>query len=402
MLAAACAGLLAGTQQNRAGSRAHRPAAAPELPPVQRIAAGGYAGYALLADGHVWAWGDDLEGQIGRAGAWRFRSSPVEVRGIADAVAIAGGGNTAYAVDRGGAVWAWGDDSVHELGDSRESARQRPVRVPTPAGIVAVAGGMLSAYALRRDGTVWAWGENAVGQLGTTGSQDARGTPRPVERLTGVVAIAAGASDGYALTADGTVWAWGDNSLGQLGAAACTAAQAAAARTRCPAAGVPVRIRGLTGVAAIAAGADTGYALRRDGTVWAWGDGTFGALGGGGRRRSVDPVRVAGLEHVDAIGAGSASAYAVLHDGSVWAWGRGVDGELGNGVFSASAVPRRVLAPAAARQVEAGGAMAYMLDRDGRVWAWGGGLYGQLGNGHRLNLAVPTEVLKLGPRSPTI
>jgi alpha-tubulin suppressor-like RCC1 family protein len=369
-------------------------------PPVAKLAAGGYAGYASLTDGHVWAWGDDMEAQLGhRTGrAGPFSTTPVEIPGLAHVVAVAGGANTAYALKRGGTVWAWGDDSEHELGDAGESPRHRPVRVRTPSGVVAIAAGMFAAYALRRDGTVWAWGENAVGQLGTSGSDTARGTPQRVQHLTGIVAIAAGAGDGYALARDGTVWAWGDGSLGQLGAGGCTATQAAALHSHCPAPGVPVRVRGLGGVAAIAAGANTGYALRRDGTVWAWGDGSFGALGGGAKRPSTrGPLRVSGLSHVHTIAAGSASAYAVVLDGTVRAWGRGIDGELGDGSFADSRIPRRVLGLTDAVQVAGGGAMGYALDRRGRLWAWGGGFYGQLGNGQRLDLDVPTQVLGLGP-----
>jgi alpha-tubulin suppressor-like RCC1 family protein len=396
-----------GAPGHRGGARAAASGAhgrrATRRPPVLKIAAGGFAGYAVLADGRVWAWGDDLEGQIGRAGAWQSRSTPVEVPGIANVVAVAGGGNTGYALQRGGAVWAWGDDSVRELGDSSESPRHTPTRVHTPGGIAAIAAGMFSAYALRQDGTVWAWGDNAVGQLGISEIIAARGRPRPVQRLTGMVAIAAGASDGYALTRNGTVWAWGDGSLGQLGAAGCAAGGPAADRSRCPAPGVPVRIRGLTGVTAIAAGANTGYALRRDGTVWAWGDSSFGALGAATKRAFLErPERVVGLQDVDSIGAGSSTGYAVLRDGSVWAWGRGVDGELGDRVFADSAVPRPVLGLTGARRVVGGGAMAYALDRQRRIWAWGGGLYGQLGNGYRLSLAQPTQVLRLSPLAATL
>jgi hypothetical protein len=79
-------------------------------PAVAAIAAGGFAGYEVLSDGRVWAWGDDLEGQIGTAGRWRWGSSPVLVRAVAHVVAVAGGENSAYAIERGGTVWAWGDD----------------------------------------------------------------------------------------------------------------------------------------------------------------------------------------------------------------------------------------------------------------------------------------------------
>ncbi len=398
---AGCAGLFsnAGSHRARTSSVA---AGAPggasvRVPPVAGVSAGGYAGYVVLGDGHVWAWGDGLEGQLGRGGASGLRTTPVKVPGIANVVAVTGGANTAYALQRGGRVWAWGDDAEDELGDAGGHAGKTPVEVHVPGRIVSIAAGMFSAYALRRDGKVWAWGENSVGQLGKTGAEVASGTPRPVARLSGVAAVAAGAGDGYALRRDGHVWAWGEDSFGQLGTGGCSAARAIRPDgSPCPAAGVPVQVQGLGVVTAIAAGANTGYALRRDGTVWAWGDNSFGALGAGTRRSSTQrPVRVAGLEHVAAIAAGSNTGYAVLRDGSVRAWGRGTDGELGDGHFSDRGVPGRVLGLAGTAQVTGGGAMGYALDRRGRVWAWGSGFYGQLGNGQRLTLSQPTLVLKI-------
>jgi alpha-tubulin suppressor-like RCC1 family protein len=157
-----------------------------------------------------------------------------------------------------------------------------------------------------------------------------------------------------------------------------------------------VEIQGLCGVTAIAAGADTAYALCRDGSVWAWGDDSFGALGSLIRRQFADqPTRVRRLAHVVAIAAGSYTAYAVLRDGSVWAWGRGIDGELGDGNTTNRAMPTRVLTRAPVVQVQGGGAMAYALDREGQIWAWGSGLYGQLGNGYRVSLDQPTRVLNV-------
>jgi alpha-tubulin suppressor-like RCC1 family protein len=314
---------------------------------------------------------------------------------VTEVVMVAGGANTAYALQRGGAVWAWGDDSVDELGDTGAPSRARAVRIRLPGGIVSIAAGMLSAYALRRDGTVWAWGENSAGQRGRSVPQVASGTPRPISGLSDVVAIAAGAGDGYALRRDGTVWAWGDDSRGQLGVSACKDVRPSApARSDCPAVGVPVRVQGLDTVKAIAAGANTAYALRRDRTVAAWGDNSFGTLGPSAHVSfSARAVTVARLRGVTAIGAGSDTAYAIMRDGRVRAWGKGVDGELGNGGFANRATPVQVREITGAVEVIGGGAMAYARDRNGRLWAWGSGTYGQLGNGRRISVPSPTRVL---------
>jgi alpha-tubulin suppressor-like RCC1 family protein len=81
-------------------------------------------------------------------------------------------------------------------------------------GYTAVAAGLRHTLALKADGSLWAWGDNSQGQLG-----DGSGTSRlsPVLVGTGFVAIAAGDTHSLAIKADGTLWAWGSNGSGELG-----------------------------------------------------------------------------------------------------------------------------------------------------------------------------------------
>ncbi|MGD0945628.1 MAG: RCC1 repeat- and reductase domain-containing protein [Acidimicrobiales bacterium] len=360
---------------------------------VVRIAAGGWSGYALLGDGQVWAWGDDLEGQIGVAGQWYQTMVPVEVGDLGGAIAIAGGQNTGYAVLRDGSVWAWGDDSQDELG-AGDQPREVPVQVRPLSKIVALDAGAFSVYALRRDGTVWAWGDNGLGQLGTGDPDPGPGTPHELTRLRGVTALAGGASNGYALLRDGTVWAWGDNSLGQLGVPPC--ASPSGPLSTCLFSNVPVQVPGIAGAVALASGFDTAYALLGDGTVWAWGDNNLGQLGSGTHHPPSDTaVRVRGLDQVVAIAAGSETGYALDREGNLWAWGYGAYGQLGDASATNSDVPVRVRKLSHVVEVAGGGDMAYALDREGNLWAWGYGAYGQLGNDNLVSLDVPTQVVGL-------
>jgi alpha-tubulin suppressor-like RCC1 family protein len=88
------------------------------------------------------------------------------------------------------------------------------VTVLAPGGNV-VYGGFYTVT-LRQDGTVWAWGRNTDGQLGD-GTTTNRSTPVQVQGLTGVTALAPGSNHTVAMRQDGTVWAWGLNTDGQLG-----------------------------------------------------------------------------------------------------------------------------------------------------------------------------------------
>lgn len=365
---------------------------------VGSIAAGAYTGYAVLSNGRVKAWGDDLEGQIGDNGSWSARAVAVEVQVLTAVTLVAGGANSAYALSRDGRVWAWGDDSQGELANARFTARQRPVLVPKLSDVTDIAAGAFSAYAIRSDGTAWAWGDNSFGQLGTGSAVGVATTPQEVTRLTDVIALAASTSDGYALLGDGTVWAWGDNSLGELGRGECEGTARARPRD-CQGTSAPVRVPGLTGVVSIAAGGDSVYALRRDGSVWAWGDDEFGELGNGTQRLDeAVPTRVKTPRHVVEIAAGSCSGYALLADGTVWAWGRGDAGQLGDGIDSDRSNPVRIRGLTHVAQVVGGGDMAFALERNGSAWSWGVNTLGQLGNGSVVSRSLPGRVLGLpGP-----
>ena len=158
--------------------------------------------------------------------------------------------------------------------------------------------GSTHSLVLKSDGTVWAWGDNTNGALGVGNTADQGtvltccDTPVQVHGLTTVTAVAAGDFDSLALTSAGTVWAWGDNTSGQLGDGTMTARD------------TPVQVGGLTRVTAIAAGSTQSLALKSDGTVSAWGNNTEGELGDGTTTERDTPLPVAGLTSVIAIAAG--------------------------------------------------------------------------------------------------
>ncbi len=152
------------------------------------------------------------------------------------------------------------------------------------------------------DGSLWAWGSNSSGQLGD-GTTTARTTPTPI--LTGVATLAAGSYHTLALKTDGSLWAWGYNYYGQLGDGTTTNRS------------TPTQV--LTGVAAIAAGGDHTLALKTDGSLWAWGANGYGQLGDGTTTNRSTPKQV--LTGVAAIAAGGDHTLALKTDGSLWAWG---------------------------------------------------------------------------------
>jgi alpha-tubulin suppressor-like RCC1 family protein len=282
-----------------------------------------------------------------------------------------------------GRLLAWGSNDSGQLGNDSFTDSDVPVPVTGLNSVYEVAGGANSAYALRSDGTVWAWGSNSYGQLGNDTSTTSSSVPVPVSGLTATSAIAGGDSDGYALRSDGTVWAWGLNGRGQLGDNAVTDSD------------VPVQVSGLTSVTAITAGRDSGYALRSDGTVWAWGFDDDGPLGNSTATGSV-PAQVSGLASVIAIAAGDLSMYALRSDGTVWASGSNRYGELGNGTMTDSNLPVQVSGLTSVTSIAGGQYSGYALRSDGTVWAWGSDAFGQLGNNATFDSVVlPVQVIAL-------
>ena len=230
------------------------------------------------------------------------------------------------------------------------------------------------------DGTVWAWGYNSKGQLGngtTTNSSNAA----QIAGLSGVTAVAAGTEFSMALKSDGTVWAWGDNTDGQLGDGTTTS------RT------TPVQVSGITDAVAITAGDVHAAALKSDGTILVWGDNTYGQLGNGTVISSALPVQISALTNIVSVSAGYDHTLALQKDGTVWAWGNNSNGQLGNGTTTNSGIPSKSTITGAI-QIAAGNKFSAALVYSsayltGGVATWGINTVGQLGNGTTQDSLVP-------------
>ncbi|CUU56461.1 Alpha-tubulin suppressor [Parafrankia irregularis] len=335
------------------------------------------------------AWGLNDAGQLGNGTTSPTPSfSPVPVTdltGLDDVRAIAGGYGSGYALNSDGTVWAWGLNTLGQLGNGTVINSNVPVQVAGLDDIRAIAAGTDgNGYALRRDGTVWAWGVNTLGQLGNGQPIASSTIPVQVVGLTGIRAIAADGSTAYALRRDGSVWAWGSNGAGQLGTGQPIASSP-----------LPIQIVALSDIRAITARNASAYALRRDGTVWAWGDNPSGELGNGTLTPSLTPGPVLNLTKIRRIAAGAGVAYALDETGTVWAWGANAVGQLGNGTLTPSLLPVPVTGETGlvgAVAIAAGASTVYALRWDGTAFAWGVNNVGQLGNG---NPSVPQSSVPL-------
>jgi alpha-tubulin suppressor-like RCC1 family protein len=285
------------------------PVAVEGLTGVTAIAAGGNHSLALLSNGTVMAWGENESGELGD-GNTNESDRPVPVTGLTEVIAIAAGREYSLALRSGGTVVAWGAGERGQLGNDRTINSDTPVNVKDLTGVTAIAAGGEHALALLSDGTVMAWGENEYGQLGNrTVTEENRkkeeeegerevenisDVPVPVEGLSSVTAITAGANHSLALLGGGTVMAWGEDKYGQLGDGSIARDDEA-----------PAPVSGLSGVAAVSAGGEHSLALLAGGTLMAWGENRYGELGDGSAGEPSDvPVAVTGLGEVAGIEAG--------------------------------------------------------------------------------------------------
>lgn len=278
---------------------------------IQSIAAGGDHTVALDKNNNVWTWGRNSNGQLGYETAPMAHSAEPTIVKLDDgsnlqAIAIAAGEFHTLAVDTAGQVWAWGSGKFGQIGSTSDTIFPQKVSIVSDA--VAVAAGANHSLALTRDGRVYTWGRNTNGQLGNGKSAHINASPSEVERLSGIMAIAAGDNHTLALARDRTtVWAWGSNAYGQLGDGGMQERL------------YPVTVENIHSVKKIAAGSDHTIAIKDDGSVWTWGRNTSGT-----QTVRTTPIHVKGINNTFAIGGGGANAesytLALDHEGKVWQW----------------------------------------------------------------------------------
>jgi alpha-tubulin suppressor-like RCC1 family protein len=233
--------------------------------------------------------------------------------------------------------------------------------------------------AVKSDGTVWAWGMNTYGQLGDN-TTTRREAPVQVSGLSDVVAVAAGTYHSVALKSDKTVWAWGSNDGWAL---------AKYSQGTYPLAS---QISGVTDVKAIAAGEAFTVVLKEDGTVWTWGTDSFGQLGNGPSSSTFTPVQVSGLTDVIAISAKTRHVLALTSDGRVWAWGYNNKGQLGDGTTTTRGSPVQVSGLYDVAAIATGDEHSVALTQFGTVLSWGENSDRQLGNGTTTDSLSPVSL----------
>lgn len=338
-----------------------------------KLEAGRRHACAQASDGRLWCWGDNGSGQLGTVSN-PPGPAPVAKLGT-DVKLFTAGSEHTCAVRGDGSVWCWGSNTADgRLGDGTTALRRAPVRVAVLAGgVKSIAAGEMHTCALLQDGSVWCWGNNSMGQIGD-GTRKDRYAPVRVEALgTGVRELAVGALHACALRKDDTLWCWGDNASGQLGEEPSSAKLS------------PVRVSGIItrDAVALTAGVHHTCLLDKKGRAFCWGGVKTPESTG---QETVSPMKALQLE-IDAptgrwaqLSVGNRFGCGRTTAGLVYCWGEGRLGQLGSGRLTDEPSPVQVISLSGdVVDVKAGENFACALSRQGSISCWGDNASGQVG-----------------------
>lgn len=344
---------------------------------------------AIATDKTLWAWGTNTVGQIGN-GSTVVTSAPVQVGTLSTWKNVETLNYASYGVKSDGTLWAWGAATSGANGNGTGGVTPT---FPTQWGTLTPISGSFGgdgnsgisrnfALLVNSTGTLHAIGYNGEGALGRGSTAASNNAFIQIGTLTNWATVSTGTSHTVSIKTDGTLWAWGRNSEGQLGDGTTVNKSS------------PVQIGTLTTWAYISSGDYSTYAVKTDGSLWAWGQGSLGALGTGNVTTRSSPVQVGTLTNWSRVAGGSQHASALKTDGTIWSWGFNSVYQLGDGTTVNKSSPVQVGTLTTWRSINKTSttSSASAIKTDGTLWAWGYGTLGQLGDGGSVNRSVPVQV----------
>lgn len=353
------------------------------------------------ANGSLWMWGRNLNGELGLGGT-NTDDVSVPVKVMDNVSSVSCGDTYTAAIKTDGSLWMWGTGYRGELGNGTTEGSSTPIKVMD--GVASVSCGYGHTAAIKTDGSLWMWGENSKGELTLsvgTGDQG-RYQTTPVKVMDNVSTVALGWMSTIAIKSDKSLWRWG---------------RAVSTKSVEP---VPVPQKLMDDVVEIDCTMATYAALKTDGSLWLWGSSQQGELGNGSASlgASTDiPEKV--MDNVASVSCGFTHIGAVKTDGSLWMWGDNGSGQLGNGYqgsligyqgagSEAPIVTRPAWLMDGVASFTCGYHHTVIIKTDGTMWVCGSNSNGQLGNnkqGDREAYAgylqtVPVQISGLTPKLP--
>ncbi len=335
----------------------------------ESVDAGRSHSLAKSKDGDLYMWGGNTKKELFIKGEYISVNMPFPVPGDRDIAAYNAGSFTSAVVEEDGLLSTSGFLSISEgISDVKQ------VSLGDQHGVV-----------VYDNGTLYSWGSNERGQLGDLSilskiapSQESSQSDAWNDNKN---SVSAGYSYTMAIKNDGTLWGWGANDYGQLGIKRLN-------EHRQP----TQEDTNATDWSTVSSGASHTLALKTDGTLWAWGNNGFGALGDGSTLNSRKPIHIKVGTAFKRISAGYNHSLAIDANGALWSWGDNENGQLGIGSTTNISTPQKVGISNNWVTVSAGKNFSIGTQKDGSLWTWGYNRFNQLGIEDTNDQVRPVEV----------
>jgi alpha-tubulin suppressor-like RCC1 family protein len=323
-------------------------------------------------DGTLWTWGRDSYGVLGN-GTTTSRSSPgTTVGGGTNWKQVSAQATNLVAIKTDGTLWTCGYNSAGALGDGTTTSRTSPVTTAEGGtNWKQASAGLYYTTAIKTDGSLWTWGNNNSGQLGdnTTTNRSSPGTTSGGG--TNWKQVFAGVFFTTAIKTDGSLWTWGNNNSGQLGDNTTTNRSSPGTTSG-----------GGTNWKQVSCGRRHTAAIKTDGTLWTWGDDSYGQLGDNTTAaRSSPGTTSGGGTNWKQVSCGRTHTAAIKTDGTLWTCGYNIAGQLGDETTTARSSPGTTAGGGTNwKQVACGFNFTLAIKTDGTLWTCGYNNRGQLGD----------------------
>ena len=276
-------------------------------------------GHGIKTDGTLWGWGNNAKGQLGLNNRTKY-SSPVQIGSDTNWATVSNAGEQiTLAVKTDGTIWSWGSNpGSGPLGHNNRTSYSSPTQIAGRSYLTSELGFTGYNYwcaAIESGSDLWAWGNNSDGQLGQN-NRTQYSSPRQIPGIYSSFSLMqSGSYHMGAVSSSGQLRTWGKNNTGQLGHNNRTSYSR------------PTQVPGTTWKQA-SGGYGGSAAVKTDGTLWTWGDNSQGQLGLNNRTQFSSPKQVPGTNWKN-VRSQHMTRYAVRTDGTAWAWGLNEYGQLG-------------------------------------------------------------------------